>query len=290
VTCIQTYLASTDTSALGFAPRDVESLAGQIAGPVGLGTEGIRIVPCEGASVGGVEGVQAIYYQRDDIPVGDYILYDPVWVRTVIGPVLSDKQKKARDQALFIFGHELGHILARHFTSAAGLPRIEKELAADAFAGCAAGALAASWENVEDLITRIRGDVDTSYPRRSRSLSAAKQRFDSCSRRDSGFRIVGAGPTYEPPLMNGRTLDGCLVSPDHPSGDDCSVQATQTIAARFCRAAGYLSSSTYRTDFTPAFKASYKLTKSVRADGQLDYVWNEDDSGGYFVSYVLCRN
>ena len=178
VTCIQAYLSDPNRTALGIAPRDVEAVVSKVANSIGLSPSGIRVIPCDG-----VANVQSIYYYRDDIPKGDYILYDPVWVRQVIGNDVSGAgNSKSHDEAIFLFGHELGHLLSRHFTSNSELPRITKEMEADRFGGCAAGALGTNWENVADLISRIRGDFDTDYPSRLNSLATAKAGFDTCSR------------------------------------------------------------------------------------------------------------
>jgi hypothetical protein len=178
VTCIQTYLSSPDHTALGFAPSDVESVVSKVANSIGLSPSGIRVIPCDG-----VANAQSAYYSRDDIPKGDYILYDPVWVRQVIGNDVSGAgNSRSHDEAIFLFGHELGHLLLRHFTSSSELPRIRKEMDADHFGGCAAGALGANWETIADLISRIRGDFDTDYPSRANSLVTAKAGFDTCSR------------------------------------------------------------------------------------------------------------
>jgi hypothetical protein len=104
------------------------------------------------------------------------------------------------------------------------------------------------------------------------------------------FVADGTGPNFAPPKLNHRTLDGCMVKPENPSGDGCSVQDTQTIAAQFCKASGFLSARTYRTEMENQFQASYKLTRKVDPSGLFHYVWNEDDSGGYIISYVECHN
>jgi hypothetical protein len=151
--------------------------------------------------------VQSAYYSRDDIPKGDYILYDSVWVRQVIGNDVSGAgSSKSHDEAIFLFGHELGHLLLRHFTSSSELPRIRKEMDADHFGGCAAGALGANWETVADLISRIRGDFDTDYPSRANSLVTAKAGFDTCS------RPLAPSP-QPPPLPANRTEQAVVKSP-----------------------------------------------------------------------------
>src|SRR5262249_34419949 len=135
VTCIETYMAGSDRQSLGFAPSDVEGLVFEIAESIGLSSSGIKVIPCDG-----VGKARANYYNEKGISVGDYIFYEPVWVREVIGNrLVGDEQKKARDQAIVLFGHELGHLLDRHWTSNVALSTLQKEQAADHFAGCAAG-------------------------------------------------------------------------------------------------------------------------------------------------------
>jgi hypothetical protein len=184
VTCIQTYVSSSAHKTLGIAPSDVEGLVAKVAKAIGLPSTGILIVPCDG-----VLKVQSAYYDRPDIPKGDYILYDPIWVREVIG---TD-----HEQATVIFGHELGHLLDRDFTSNVGLARIQKETNADHFAGCAAGALGVKWESVENILSRIRGDTDTDYPSREHSLATAKAGFDDCLRSTVPTATSGCFP-YTP--------------------------------------------------------------------------------------------
>jgi hypothetical protein len=127
VTCIQAYLSDPSRTALGFTPSDVETIVSKVANSIGLSPSGIRVIPCDG-----VANVQSAYLSRDDVPKGDYILYDPVWVRQVIGNDVSGAgSSKSHDEATFLFGHELGHLLLRHFTSSSELPRIRKEMDAD---------------------------------------------------------------------------------------------------------------------------------------------------------------
>jgi hypothetical protein len=201
VTCIQTYLATSNPGGLGFAPTDVEVVVSNVANSIGISPKGIRVIPCDG-----VANVQSVYYDRSEIPKGDYILYDPVWVRQVIGNDPGGVTKsKSHDEAIFLFGHELGHLLARHFTSNSELPRLRKEIDPDHFGGCAAGALGANWEVVADLISRIRGDFDTDYPSRANSLATAKVGFDTCFRPCCRARSLSRYPQTRQirPLLQG---------------------------------------------------------------------------------------
>jgi hypothetical protein len=184
VTCVQAYVSSLKHQTLGIARSDVAGLVSNVAKAIGLSPTGILIVPCDG-----VLKVQSTYYDRPEIPKSDYILYDPTWVREVIG--------NNHEQATVIFGHELGHLLDRDFTSNAGLTRIQKETNADHFAGCAAGALGVRWESVQNILSRIRGDTDTDYPSREHSLAAAQAGFNDCLRGTSSVPTSGCFP-YTP--------------------------------------------------------------------------------------------
>ncbi len=176
-TCVMDHIAAnTNKNApqLGIAPPDVELLVQEVAGSIGLSPAGITIVPCDYT-----EKVQAWYSPGPpdlDAPEGDYILYQPKWVEEVIG--------ENRVQAIALFGHELGHLLGRHFTSSKNLPPIQKETDADRFAGCAVGRLNGNWNGLADLLSRLRPPVDGSYPSRKRSLAAARDGFDKCGGKD----------------------------------------------------------------------------------------------------------
>lgn len=155
---------------LGFAAPDVEQLVGEVASAIGLDTNGITVISCSEAMK-----AEATYFgDDDDAPIGEYIVYDPIWLREVIG--------KNRPEAIALFGHELGHILNRHWTTNKSRTRLQKETEADKFAGCAVGALGLEWASLESLLSRIRGDVETTYPSRENSLKAARSGFDQCSR------------------------------------------------------------------------------------------------------------
>ena len=178
--CARQYFASNKTPALGFSPSDIENLVSSIANAIGLPAGGIVIIPCAG--IGDTVKVQSKYYDEPELPKKDFIFYDPEWVRNVVGPSLNvGGSQSGREEAIVLFGHELGHILARHWTANSDLSRFEKETEADRFAGCAAGALGVSWSRVEDLLGRVRTDQDTSdYPGRERSLKVAREGFIQC--------------------------------------------------------------------------------------------------------------
>ena len=69
----------SEAQGLGFAHPDVESLVLNIATGLGMTASGLHVIP------NSVNQVQSNYYDQSDIPVGDYIIFDPMWVRQVIG-------------------------------------------------------------------------------------------------------------------------------------------------------------------------------------------------------------
>lgn len=201
ITCIQEHFVEAKVSA-GFAPGDVENLIGEILDAQGLPQRGITVIPCDG-----VAKARAYYYDRDDVPKGDYIFYDPTWVREVIGFNLTGPAKsRGRDEAIVLFGHELGHLLGRHFTANSNLSKIDQELAADFFAGCVAARLDVQWEHVEGLLSRLRPPEDTDYPSRERAIAAAKKNFDKCSR--SPARPLDAASSLETRFQSMPPGDG----------------------------------------------------------------------------------
>ncbi|MGR4871849.1 M48 family metalloprotease [Variovorax sp. LARHSF232] len=105
------------------------------------------------------------------VPDGEYILYDPDWFREVIGD--------DRDQAIALFGHELGHFYNRHFERK--MSEEEKETEADVSAGCAVARLSGDFSRLQNLLSRIRTESGGGgYPSRETSVKAAKQGFDDC--------------------------------------------------------------------------------------------------------------
>jgi hypothetical protein len=198
--CIENYVSASNRQSLGISPSDVENLITQVAAAIGLNLQGIRIVPCDT-----VTKAQSNYYGPKDPLQGEFILYNPTWVREVIG--------NDRDEAIVIFGHELGHLLDRDWTTNANLTRLEQETRADHFGGCAAGVLGVKWEKVRDILSRIRGDVDGFYPSREHSLATARDGFDKCLRKTptrSSVLIDYKGPPFWATPEN--------IASDYPSG------------------------------------------------------------------------
>lgn len=171
--CVRNYFKqwSGAPPPAGIALSDAEELIRLIAKSIGL-VGGVTVIECEEATKAQAWSAPA---DLKDIPAGDYIIFDPIWVRDVLG--------KDRTQATTILGHELGHLVGRHSTSRAHLKVRERELEADRFAGCAVARTNGDWNRLEDILGRIRHDDNTdenSYPSVSQSLAAAKAGFEDC--------------------------------------------------------------------------------------------------------------
>src|SRR5580698_5464661 len=130
-------------------------------------------------------------------------------------------------------GHELGHLLGRHFTTNKKLPQFDKELQADRFAGCAAGALNADWSHIAGFIEKVRSEKPSVYPSSRQSLEIAKPQFDSCHARSSAgvslngpVVIVPFAQTYSPvggiveqcPCISTEANDKTLIVTNNCSG------------------------------------------------------------------------
>ncbi|MCR5867730.1 hypothetical protein [Aquincola sp. J276] len=166
--CVSTYLAKRKSEpTLGIAASDAERLVSRVARSLGL-MRPVTVVPCTFA-----EKAHAwVGKPDDDSPEGEYIVYNPDWVREVLG--------KDEVQAVALFGHELGHFLNGDFTTRKGLPRSQLERDADRFAGCAVARLSGDFSRLENLLARLRLEKDAVYPDRLTSIQSAKEGFDAC--------------------------------------------------------------------------------------------------------------
>ncbi|ABR65072.1 hypothetical protein [Sinorhizobium medicae] len=107
------------------------------------------------------------------VPPGRYVVYNPVWIREVIG--------NDRDQAIFVFGHEFGHFVRGHFFERKEIARDRKELEADRFGGCATGRMGSNWSSINNLMLRIRPKAgDGFYPSATDSITSVKEGFEAC--------------------------------------------------------------------------------------------------------------
>lgn len=148
---------------------NASKILSRVATAVGI-TRKINVVPCHFAT-------QAVAWRVNEVepgvPKGDYIIYQPAWVRQVLG---TDEM-----QAVALFGHELAHFLNDDFNPNNDTFDAEMERRADKFAGCAVARMNGESSKVEDLLSRLRASAGGIYPTRLSSLNAAKEGFAACS-------------------------------------------------------------------------------------------------------------
>lgn len=96
----------------------------------------------------------------------------------------------------------------------------------------------------------------------------------------------------EPPTVNGRTIDGCIRSPQFPEfqGLACVESAQKTIADEFCKGAGFLYSEQFYARDTGQFQASYKFVEEIDAGGKLSRKWVIDNTGAFIFTKIGCRS
>jgi hypothetical protein len=102
----------------------------------------------------------------------NFVIYNDIWVRETIG--------KNRDMAVFIMGHEFGHLLKSHLTTRRETTSFEMESEADYQGACAVALLGGKWSSVEEIIEKLRGDIDTDYPSAATSMKISREAFDDC--------------------------------------------------------------------------------------------------------------
>lgn len=172
--CVSEYLAKRKTEqSLGIAAADAERLVSEVGQSIGL-RRNVTVVPCPFAE----KAYAWLGKPSDDLTDGEYIIYNPDWVREILG--------RDRIQAIALFAHELGHFLNADFTSNINKPRREKERDADHFAGCAVAQLSGDFSKLEDLLSRLRLENDSLYPDRLSALESARKGFEKCG----GGRVV----------------------------------------------------------------------------------------------------
>jgi hypothetical protein len=166
-TCLRDYFAK---KTLGIAQPAAENLIKDIGKAMAIMGE-IQVIPCSYA-----EQVESTVDEDDDteVPRGEYIVYNPTWVQQVIG--------NNKVEAIAVFGHELGHFVQRHFSTRSQIDRIQQEIEADYFAGCAVASMGSPWKPMAELLERIRNENDEVYPNRLKSQEKAKQGYDTCAR------------------------------------------------------------------------------------------------------------
>jgi hypothetical protein len=168
--CIKNYFASFKKTgrSLGISVSEADDLVHKVAKSIGM-SEQITVVPCSYASKAGAWSINS----DPEVTSGEYIIYNPVWIREVIG--------NDQFQAIVVFGHELGHFVNRHFDARAGLPSVQKEAEADRFAGCAVARMRGQFSSLRELLSRLRSEEKTSnYPDRFASIESARSGFVDC--------------------------------------------------------------------------------------------------------------
>lgn len=132
----------------------------------------LSVIPC-----GSVDKAYAWYPEGEpssDLSSKNWIIYNSEWVRETTGT--------NRDQAIVVFGHELGHHINGHFTWASSTKsRVEKEAEADGFAGCAMAVMDGEWTSVVDVLRRLRLEARTGhYLDRAAAIEEAEKGFSRC--------------------------------------------------------------------------------------------------------------
>lgn len=171
-TCIMNWAEEQidGSGALALDDSEAQELIYAIARQYGIATS-ITAFPCAS-----VDKVQAVAKDASNprVPRGEYVIYDPNWVREVFGDDTV--------QATFAFAHEIGHFVNRHFGSRSHLSIKEKETEADGFAGCAVARIEGknSWSSLENLVTRLRETSHPTYPNRQESLAVVRAGYIEC--------------------------------------------------------------------------------------------------------------
>src|SRR4051794_13394227 len=135
-------------------PQEVQAVINDIGKSIGLSR------PVQTISCSFISKVQSFYMASQDNAASDaeYIIYDPTWVREVLG--------KDKTELTALIGHELGHLLNGDFTVRKAIPRKQKEIDSDRLAGCAVGRVDGRWKKLADLFSRIRASSSDDYPNR----------------------------------------------------------------------------------------------------------------------------
>jgi hypothetical protein len=103
--------------------------------------------------------------------------------------------------------------------------------------------------------------------------------------------VGGQGPSFDPPRLQGRTLDACIVSSQFPSRSNlqCVRSAQQLIANAFCKEGGYMRAKQFRVAFQERMQLSYKLSRDISANGEIIENWLEDNTGGLIFIGIECE-
>ena len=107
------------------------------------------------------------------------------------------------------------------------------------------------------------------------------------------YKASTGGPIFVTPRLNGRTIDGCVMTKkatELRDGDPeaCNGPSQMSIASEFCKVAGYSRATTFNSKFMGAFQSSYKMAHVLLSNGQFNNVWNEDNSGAVIFESITC--
>lgn len=163
--CVKEYLLN---ESLGIESGETSQIISETLKRIGL-TNNITLVQCDTFTKKVVAWAPP---QGSDINEGEYVVYDPEWVREVVGD--------DRTQVIFLFAHESAHFINRHFGSRRNLPRKQMETEADKFGGCAVARMEADFDSLLNVLNRIRKMEDAIYPNREEAIAAAKEGFTDC--------------------------------------------------------------------------------------------------------------
>jgi hypothetical protein len=174
--CVKEYYGITDNTPanadmkeVNFAPSLATQLLEDIVSRSNLDLKPVAI-PCdqvENASPFEPESGDGL---PSELGQKKFIVYQKLWVREVLG--------KSRDMAVFLLGHELGHIIRQHFRR--DLDDLTMESEADSEGGCVLARMGGAWPPVEDLLSRLRPDVDSNYPSAKKSIRLARTSYEDC--------------------------------------------------------------------------------------------------------------
>ena len=180
---IKTKVASADDALFDIAPDDANQVMKDIAVRSARKLNPVAI-DCE--QINKASAFQP--WSSDRLPANlqskQFVIYNPNWIREVLGP--------NRDMAVFILGHEFGHIVngdtAESKADAVSdkqknETRLEMEKKADYAGACSLASVGGAWAALDNLIPRIRGIKDVNYPSAEMSLDIAREAFAACGGR-----------------------------------------------------------------------------------------------------------
>lgn len=189
--CVKEYLLN---ESLGIESGETVQIISDTLRRIGL-TNNITLVQCDTFTKKVVAWSPP---EGSDIKEGEYVIYDPEWVREVVGD--------DRTQVIFLFAHESAHFINRHFGSRRNLPRKQMETEADKFGGCAVARMEADFDSLLNVLGRIRKTEDAIYPNREEAIAAAREGFTDCG---------------------GKIKEELTAEPQEPSGTEIAPSGTE---------------------------------------------------------------